>query len=183
MRVKYPIFNEAATWTNIQHWKEILEQCSLGKFPKGMSLSKGIIYINDVKNKKIIEKYKMPDDAKDLCHLCKTIFSEVLELKSAQDLNNELETFTNNQEEYIQKEFVKFKDATLKIQKEELIDGFVVSISDMDIEDAKRLKNMINIGIIMDVIVIRISDNKIVKIDGLKMSKKSGKWVYKFTKV
>jgi len=182
MKVKYPIFNEAATWTNIDYWKEVFTQCSLGKFPKGMSISKNIIYINNVKTKRTIEKYQMPTDSNELCQLCKEIFTTHLDLKSTQDLKNELEIFKNNQEEYIQKEYVEFKDATLKIQKEELIDTYVVSIPNMNIEDAKRLKNVIYIGITMDILKISISNNKIVEIEGLKMTNKKGKWIYTFTK-
>jgi len=180
MKVKYPIFIEAATWTNIDYWKEVFNQCSLGKFPKGMSLSKNIIYINNVKTKRTIEKYQLPSDPKEICQLCKEIFTTHLDLKSTQDLKNELDNFTNNQEEYVQKEFTVFKDATLKIQKEELIDQYVVSIDNMNIEDSKRLKNMIYIGHFMDKIEIQIDNNKIVKIVGLKMSFKNNKWTFIF---
>lgn len=178
-KVKHPQFAEAASWTNIQFWKEILEQCSLGKFPKGMSVSKNVIYINNTKTKKNIQKFDMPSDPKELCKFCKDLFTNVLELQTTTEMVNAMENFQTNVQEFVQKEFTEFKDASLKIQKEELIDDYIIGFSkEMSNEEMKSLKNTIYVGIHMGIADCVLQDNKISEIKGLEMKKKKSGWVF-----
>lgn len=181
VKVKHPQFVEAAQWTNIQFWKETLEQCGLGKFPKGMSVSKNVIYINNLKAKKATQRFDMPSDPKALCKLCKEIFTTVLELQTTTESANALENFQANAQEFVPQEFSEFKHASLKIQKEELIDDYIINVSDkMSTQEIKHLKNMIYVGIHMGIVDFEFENNKISNVVGLSMKNTKKGWIFRF---
>lgn len=184
VKVKYPIFHEAAMWTNTPFWKETLEQCSLAKFPKGMSVSRGIIYINNTKTKKNLQRYDIPKDPKEVCALCKKIFTEILGLKSAQDKCRDLENFQTTQNEFKSRVFTTFKEASLKVQREELIDDYVIMKGEeksLSGKEMKEFKNAIYVGIYMKKLVdFEFEDGKIVDIPGIKLKKTRRGWSSRF---
>lgn len=187
VKVKYPIFHEAAMWTNIPYWKDMLEQCSLGKFPKGMSVSKNVIYINNLKTKKNVSKFDIPSDPKEVCAICKKIFTEVLGLKSDLEKCKDLQNFQKNQKEFKSHIFTDFKEASLKVQKEELIDNFVLRIGKekgMSLDEIKRYRTAIHVGLHMKLIDPKtdftFDDGEIAEIDGITLKKGRRGWVPKF---
>lgn len=184
VKVKYPIFQEASQWTNIPFWKETLEQCSLAKFPKGMSVSRNVIYINNTKTKKNIQRYDIPKDPKEVCALCKKIFTEILGLKSNKDKREDLESFRTTQKEFKSFDFTDFKQASLKIQREQLIDDHIMTVANeksMNVEEMKAFKNAIYVGIYMGVVKnIQFDDGKIVDIPEITLKKTRRGWVPRF---
>jgi len=184
VKVKYPIFQEASQWTNIPFWKETLEQCSLAKFPKGMSVSRGVIYINNTKTKKNIQRYDVPEDPKEVCALCKKIFTEILGLKSAKDKCKDLEDFRTTQNEFKSHIFTNFKEASLKIQREQLIDNYVMDTGEergLNSYEMKQFKNAIYVGIHMGIVKgIEFDGGKIVDIPEIKLKKSRRGWVPRF---
>jgi hypothetical protein len=184
VKVKYPIFQEASLYTNIPFWKEMLEQCALAKFPKGMSVSKNVIYINNTKTKKNIKRYDIPEEAHEVCELCKKIFTEILGLKSAQDKSQDLEDFRTTQKKFKTKEFTSFKDASLKVQRQELIDNYVLKVGEekgLTSKEMKKFKNAIFVGIHMKTITdIEFDDNEILDIPDITLKKTKTGWVPRF---
>lgn len=184
VKVKYPIFEEASQWTNIPFWKEMLQQCSLAKFPKGMSVSKGIVYINTSATKKNPQRYDIPSDPREVCALMKKLFTENLGLKSEQDKGKDLETFRSTQKEFKAQTFTQFKDASLKVQKEELIDQFVIKMSKekgLTTKEMIKFKNAIHVGLHMKIIKdIEFDNGVITHVPGISLKKTRRGWVPRF---
>lgn len=181
VKTKYPKFQEASLYTNIPFWKELLEQCALGKFPKGMSVSRSVIYINNTKTKKNIKRFDIPSEPHELCELCKKIFTEILELKSVKDKTQDLVNFKATQKEFKAKEINKFKDASLKVQKEELIDDYVLSVGkekELSTKEMRAFKVAIFTGMYMGKLKdYEIEDGHIVDIPDIDLKKTKKGWV------
>jgi hypothetical protein len=176
MAKKFPIFLEAAEWTMIEYWKNIFTSCSLGKFPKGMSISKDIIYVN--KGNKCL-KWNLPSEPQEVLILCKKIFEENLGLKARQDKEKELDDFkeyqANHKRANKDKEITKIKDVRKKEDKLRLIDEFVLSKGKelgMNLVQKQKLKNAILTGISLKIIKdITFVDSKITEIEGISIKR------------
>ena len=172
MAKKYPIFKEAAEWTMIEYWKNIFLACSNGKFPKNMSISKSIIYVN--KGTKCL-KWSLPSEPQEVLILCKKIFEEHLGMKAGQDKEKELDEFrkyqANHKHTNQEKEITKIKDVRKKEDKLRLIDEFVLTKGKqlgMNLDQKQKLKNAILTGISLKIIKdITFVDSKITDIEGI----------------
>lgn len=63
-KVKHDIFMECAKTEPTQFWKNILESCAYGQFPKGMSYRDGVIFYKKNKTKQPITKY-LPENIEE----------------------------------------------------------------------------------------------------------------------
>jgi len=173
---KHPIFLEASEWTMIEYWKDIFSLCSEGKFPKGMSVSRGIIYVN--KGSKCL-KWELPSEPQEVLILCKKIFEENLGLKAAQEREKEIDDFRKyqaaNRQAIRNKEITKIKDVRKKEDKLILIDEYVLKRGkelEMTLKEMQRLKNTILTGIALKLIKeITFTDSKILDIEGVEIKK------------
>lgn len=173
---KYPIFIEASEWTMIDYWKNIFVQCGEGKFPKGMSLSRGVIYVN--KGTKTL-KWELPKEPQEVLILCKKIFEENLGLKAGQEKLKEIDDFRKyqaaNRQAIQDKEINGIKDVRKKEDKLRLIDEYVLNQGKelgMTLKEKQRLKNTILTGIALKMIKdITFADNKITEIEGISVKK------------
>lgn len=173
---KYPIFLEASEWTMIEYWKNIFIQCSEGKLPKGMSISRGIIYVN--KGNKTL-KWELPKEPQEVLILCKKIFEENLGMKAGQEKLKEIDDFRKyqaaNRQAIQEKEITRIKDVRKKEDKLRLIDEYVLNKGkelDMTLKDKQRLKNTILTGIALKLIKdITFVDNQIIDIEGITIKK------------
>jgi len=173
---KYPLFLDASEWTMIDYWKNIFVQCADGKFPKGMSLSRGIIYVN--KSSKTL-KWELPKEPQEVLILCKKIFEENLGMKAGQEKLKEIDEFreyqTANKHAIQSKEINEIKDVRKKEDKLRIIDEYVLqqgSDLDMSLKEKQRLKNTILTGMALKMIKdISFEDNKIVNIEGITVKK------------
>jgi hypothetical protein len=176
MAKKYPIFLEAAEYTILDYWKNIFELAGNGKFPKGMSISKNVIYVN--KGTKCL-KWEMPNNPQDLFILCKKIFEEHLSLKDVQEKEKDLDEFkeyqAENKKANFDKEITKIKDVRKKEDKLRLIDEYVLSKGkelNMSLEQKQKLKNAILTGLALKLINdIDFEDSKITEIKGIRIKK------------
>jgi hypothetical protein len=176
---RYPIFLEAAEWTILEYWKNVFEQCSIGKFPKNMSISKNVIYVN--KGTKCL-KWEMPNNPQELFILCKSIFEDYLSLKDGDEKEKDIDEFKEYQEENkkanFDKEITKIKDVRKKEHKLRIIDEFVLRKGKelgMKLPQKQKLKNAILTGMALKMLKdIDFEDSKITDIRGIdiKRSKK-----------
>lgn len=172
----YPIFLEASEWTMIDYWKTIFVQCGEGKFPKGMSISKGVIYVN--KGSKTL-KWELPKEPQEVLILCKKIFEENLGMKATQEKLKEKDDFrqyqASNRQALEEKEITRIKDVRKKEEKLRLIDEYVLNQGKelgMTLKEKQRLKNAILTGIALKMIKdITFVDNKITEIEGISVKK------------
>lgn len=172
----FPIFNEAAEWTIIEFWQNVFKACADGKFPKGFTLSKGIIYVN--KGSKC-SKYEMPTKPQEVLILCKTIFENELGMKDEIEKEKDINCFEDFQKQNTQnladKEITKIKDVRKKEDKLKLIDEYVLQMGinmNLSLFQKQKLKTAILTGLDLKIIKdIEFDDSKITKISGLVLKK------------
>lgn len=173
---KYQIFLDASEWTMIDYWKNIFVQCGEGKFPQGMSVSKGVIYVN--RGSKTL-KWELPKEPQEVLILCKKIFEENLGLKATQEKLKEKDEFieyqTSNRQAIEEKEITGIKDVRKKEDKLKIIDEYVLNQGKelgMSLAEKQRLKNTILTGMALKMIKdISFEDNKITNIEGITVKR------------
>ncbi len=187
VKKSFPMFKEAAKWTINPYWIGIFESCAIGKFPRGFTLSKGIIYVN--KGTKCL-KYEMPPQPQEVLFLCKTIFETHLGLQDEQEKELDIKAYNKHQEQncqtQLEKEITKIKDVRKKEDKLKLIDEYVLAMGikmNLSLFQKQKLKTAILTG--MDLKIIKDMDfdeSKITNISGLTMKKVKGKLIIRLEK-
>lgn len=174
-QVKYPMFLQAREYTLIKYWQDVLTKCASGKFPKGMSMSKTIIYVN---KKSLTIKYRVPDTPQELLKTCMEIFKQQLKIKTEKDKQEEIEEFKQHQ--LLRKTAIKDKDIdTLKglqqfTRPKYLFDNFILSTGkkhNLTVKEMKKLKNAIVAGKCLKHIRYNFKDNQLVGIEKIKLSR------------
>jgi hypothetical protein len=182
----YPIFREAAEYTLVPHLKNILFACADGKLPKGLSLSKGIIYIN--KNNKCF-KYEMPEEPQKVLILCKLIFEQILEMRPEEQKKQNLDEYEQYKAQTtidLSREINTIKDVRKKEDKLKLIDEYVLRVGQdlgMNLKQKQRLKYAIMAGLDLKLIQgIKFDESKISEIPNLLVKKGKTGFIIKITK-
>jgi len=186
VKKSFPIFKEAAEYTLVPYWKGVFMSCSEGKFPKGFTLSKSIIYIN--KGTKCF-KYEMPTTPQAVLKLCKDIFENILGMQAEQEKAKDVLAFTTYQEIQIQNlanfEISNLKDVRKKEDKIRLIDEYTLSTGKrlkLSLPQKQKLKASILTGLDLKIIKdIKFNENKIIDIPNLKLQKEKEKLKIYFT--
>lgn len=187
VKKSFPIFKEAASWTINPYWIGIFESCAVGKFPRGFTLSKGIIYVN--KGTKCL-KFEMPSKAQEVLINCKTIFESHLGLQDEQEKQQDIDDFNKHQEQNCQiqmdKEITKIKDVRKKEDKLKLIDEFVLHTGvklNLSLFQKQKLKTAILTGLDLKIIKeMEFDESKITTIPGLILKMEKGKLNIKLEK-
>lgn len=183
----YPIFREAAEFTLLNYWKSVFISCAEGKIPKGMTISKGTIYVN--KGNKTL-KYEMPTQPQAVLILCKTIFETVLGLQAEQEKQQDVDDYNKYQTQNClvnqEKEITKIKDVRKKEDKLKLIDEYVLNQGkelNMNLRQKQRLKTAILTGLDLKIIKdIDFDDSKITNINGLVIKKNKKDFIIRLTR-
>lgn len=186
VKKSFPIFREAAEYTLNSYWKGIFESCSEGKFPRGFTLSKSIIYIN--KGTKCF-KYEMPTTPQEVLVLCKNIFENILGLQAEQEKQQDILAFDTYQEKQSQAlanmEISHLKDVRKKEDKIRLIDEFTFETGNrlnLTLSQKRKLKAAILTGLDLKIINdIKFIENRIVEIPNLKLQKNKNNFKIYFT--
>lgn len=176
VKKSFPIFKEAAEYTLNPYWKGVFMSCAEGKFPRGFTLSKSIIYIN--KGTKCL-KYEMPTLPQEVLVLCKGIFENILGLQAEQEKQQDIIAFDSYQEKQSQTlanmEILQLKDVRKKEDKIRLIDEYTFNTGkqlNLSLHQKQKLKTAILTGLDLKIIKdIKFSENKIVKIPNLNLQK------------
>lgn len=187
VKKSFPIFKEAASWTINPYWIGIFESCAIGKFPRGFTLSKGIIYVN--KGNKCL-KFEMPSQPQEVLILCKTIFENHLGLQDEQDKQQDIKAYNKFQEQNCQlkseKEITKIKDVRKKEDKLKLIDEYVLQMGiklNLSLFQKQKLKTAILTGLDLKIITeMDFEESKITNISGLYVKKVKDKLVIRLEK-
>lgn len=81
--VKYPIFYECSQYTLDEYWINVLQNCSNGKFPKGLSVINGKTMKITVNKKN--EMIDINEDPMEMFKICMNIFKNKLGMTSMRD--------------------------------------------------------------------------------------------------
>lgn len=182
----YPQFLSCIPYTLLPHLQNLLTACASGKLPKGVSISKGIIYIN--KNGKCF-KYEMPPEPQKLLLLCKMIFEKVLELHAPEQKQQNLDEYEQYKAQTtidLSREINTIKDVRKKEDKLKLIDEYVLRVGQdlgMNLKQKQRLKYAIMAGLDLKLIQgIKFDESKISEIPNLLVKKGKTGFIIKITK-
>lgn len=176
VKKSFPIFKEAAEYTLNPYWKGVFLSCAEGKFPRGFTLSKSIIYIN--KGTKCF-KYEMPTSPQEVLVLCKGIFENILGMQAEQEKQQDILAYDTYQEKQSQvlanMEILHLKDVRKKEDKIRLIDEFTFDTGkqlNLSLSQQRKLKTAILTGLDLKIIKdIKFSENRITQIPNLKLQK------------
>lgn len=174
---KYPIFLECSKYTLDSYWVDVFHNCSLGKFPKRMTLMDGTIRVS-IDGKKKFEFFETKDDPKEMFQLCMDIFKNKMKLKSLRDYDQNVKDFeSNNQDE--DKVYERWDEVKPKSIKEKFINEFVIrKKSEYKLSYSKciDLGRIIRTGILFKIIKSEniIFTNKIENITNLIYHKDKG---------
>lgn len=156
MSTKYPIFLECTEYTLDEYWIDILKNCSLGKFPRGMTMVDDGKTMKITVNKKKYEMIDVHDDPLEMFRVCMDIFKNKLKMTSSRDHRMKAKEFEESKEK---SDRTKIKSWDVikkhKVEKDMCIHDFVLrmqqkhSLSD---EETIYLSKLIKVGILFKTI-------------------------------
>ena len=173
---KYPIYAKCSQYTLDDYWKDVLYNCSLGKFPPKMSMvDKETIKITN--SKKSFEMFDVTDDPLEMFKLVMDIFKNKLDMKSDRDRKIKIEKFnTKNLDKAV---YSRWEEVKQKVVKDKLINDFVLMKRDeYTLTDAEcdSCMKVIKSGLLFKVIKsenIVLKDSSISDIGNLKFDETS----------
>lgn len=173
MNTKYPIFIKCSNYTLDEYWKDIFVNCSLGRFPRGISYMHTQSQIKVTDPKKKIEYFQIKDDSTEMFKMMMFIFKEKLKMVSEKDKQRKKNDFENISVEI--KTFENWDKIKCKIIKEQFIDDYCVQIKKklcLTLKETQQLRSLIRFGLLFKNIEIIFSNGKIKNIKNLKYNKK-----------
>ncbi len=167
----FPIFLECKEWTLDPYWQEIFTQCSVGKFPKGLRMTKdGSLIVFNGKTREIVSLDAEPFD---VFQIMMKIFKEKLCLISDRDIKKQKKEVQKLKEELKEGYQGTWKQIKPKQIKNTLLLNFVIASQkkyNLSQKDAERLLSTIKLGFIFKTITsddVDYSDGVINGINGL----------------
>ena len=157
MSTKYPIFLECTEYTLDEYWIDILKNCSLGKFPRGMTI------VDDGKTMKITvakKKYEMidvlHDDPLEMFRVCMDIFKNKLKMTSSRDHRIKVKEFDETKGKSDREKIKSWDEIKkYKVEKDMCIHNFVLRMQkkySMSDDETIHLNRLIKIGILFKTI-------------------------------
>ena len=170
----YPFFLYCTKYTTDEFWKNIFEDLSFGETPTGVFISKNMIQ-SIVKGKEFVYKINPTEDPEKIYTDLRHILSDKMNILSPTELqkNKSLVPRTKTKVD-------KWSNIKKKTIKDILLSNYVVEIckeKEVSKNKTNDLLDIITLFIslkILDNNDIILSDNKIVKIDGLFFDENMG---------
>ena len=176
-KTKYPIFIKCSSYTLDEYWKDIFYNCSLGRFPRGISYLHAQSQIKVTDSKKKIEYFQIKDDPIEMFKIMMTIFKDKLKMISKKDQERQKNDFENINVEV--KVFESWDKIKCKILKEQFIDDYCVNIQNklsLTLKETQYLRSLINYGLLFKYLEIVFCNGKIKSIKNLKYNNSSNKF-------
>lgn len=183
-KLLYPIFHEASEFTFDPYWKQVFDECSKGKFPKGSSIDNTgkIVYFKSKQNN-VSKTYKLNDDPKKVFQELKQLFYEQINLKSNRDrqvIKDELNDICENLKETFAGTWQKIKRKKIK---DPIIRSFILDLKskyELNDEETKQLIQLIKLGFIFNWIdnnSVIYKDQRILDIESLHFNPDERKFI------
>ena len=178
--VIHPIFRECETYTLDPFWKEIFQQCSRNRFPRGVRYDwkKNTLYVKlqgSSAGKPNVKVCKIPPEAPDAFEVVTSVFRE-LGLRSKRDMDLKREEIRKVRKERTVNLDCSWKEIKPKYMKDRMIHNFVRSLQEkyeLDSRETKGLLNTIILGFQLkqiDSTDVRYEKGEILGIDSLEFS-------------
>ncbi len=151
MVVIHSIFKECQKYTLDSFWKDLLERCSLNKFPRGARYdghSNTLIIQSSIKGRKpdIID---IPTDPEDAYYIIINIFKKRLGLYSSLDLQIRDDEIKENESENIIDLDCEWKKLKPNFVRAEIMNKYVEKLTkrhNLNLSQSKKLYRLIEIG-------------------------------------
>jgi len=169
MSCLFPIFLECKEWTLDPYWKEIFDQCSLGKFPKGIKIKNNSIIVN-IKEKEV---FSLEGKSLDVFKTMMNIFKNKLNLISDRDLSSQKKDVEELKESLKETYDGTWKQIRPKKIKDILLLNYVINCKykyKLPPEKVNKLYSLIKLGLVFKTITsddIDYSDGIIHNIEGI----------------
>jgi hypothetical protein len=173
-KIVNPNFVEYIDYVSDPFWKEIFENASKGKFPKGFFYKDGVLSYRK-KNTPVLQ---IPADKYNATLLCLDYFRNIGDMKSAIDLEAELETRSS-----LENVSVIWMDAKHKTINPSLIRQYVTMKHEelgLNSKTATQFRTVINMGFFLgclDSSSVVFKDSKIDDIKGVIYDKENNKFI------
>lgn len=176
---KYPIFLQCTAYTLDEYWIDILRECSLGKFPKGLT----ILHNNTMRvtvGKKKYEMIPMHDDPLEMFKLCMEVFKSKLGMTSSRDhkaKNKHFEHVKSQNAPHLHTTWDEVKKH--KVEKDSCLNDYVLRLQrrhDLTTDETIHVARLIRCGLLfksIDSKSIEFDDGRIVTISNLKYNSKT----------
>ncbi len=184
MSCLFSVFLDCRQWTLDPYWQEIFYQCSIGKFPKGLFMSKDGSLIVYTKGQK--EIVSIDGTSLDIFQVMMKIFKEKLNLVSNRDVKKQKKEILLLKEKLKESYGGTWKQIKPKKIRNSLLLNFVIDCKHkykLSSVKIKQLFSVIKLGFIFKSINsddIDYSHGKIHKIKGLTFFKNQDTYDFNF---
>jgi len=180
----FPIFLECLNFTLDPYWRQVFEDLSKGKFPKGSGTDSSgkTIYFKNTN-----ERYKLETQPELLFKQLKELFQTKLGMRSKKDRSNihdEIELLKENLELLYTGTWASIRKKSIK---DALIRNFVLELKELyslDITQTAQLKELLQIGFLFNWILpesVVYDDKQISEIKGLVYDETTKKFELDFS--
>ena len=153
MECLFPIFLECKEWTLDPYWQEVFINCSMGKFPKGLRMSKdGSLILFNGKTREIIS---LDGEPLDVFKTMIKIFKEKMGLISDRDIVKQKKEISILKEKLKEGYEGTWKQIKPKKTRNILLLNFVIDCKkeyNLTQKEAEKLMSLIRLGFIFKTI-------------------------------
>jgi len=175
-KILYPILNEASEYTLDPYWKQVFQDCSRGKFPRGCSIDnvgETIYFKKMIGNVQQMVSYKLNKTSEQIFKDLKKMFQEILILKSNRDKQKIKEEFDDICRD-LQETFTGgWQNIKRKKVKDPIVRKFILELKEiyeLDDKQTSELAQLLKLGFLFNWIDnddVIYEDQKIVGIKTL----------------
>jgi hypothetical protein len=175
-KILYPILNECSQYTLDPYWKQIFEDCSRGKFPRGSSIDNEgkVLYIKKpIGTNQQYQTYNLNKSPSEIFIELKKLFQEQLNLKSNRDKQIQRDEFDDISKD-LQESFTSgWQKIKRKKIKDPIIRRYILELKDvynLDDRETAEVAQILKLGFLFNWIDnddVVYEDQRIVEIKTL----------------